>query len=128
LNFDLDLRPVSNQRQVLIQPNVNSRIEFHGKVMDVASSNRSQVFLFGKHGPKRRNELEIICVELVATSIFAVIRALRRSCSADRTASASELACDEVKFIVHGLLVSHPPSDSSTWRHPDEIGRRSNLH
>jgi hypothetical protein len=33
--------------------------------MKLASGDGSQVLLFGKHSPKRRNELEIVRVELV---------------------------------------------------------------
>jgi len=47
---------------VLIDPNIDRRVEFHGKVVNVTSANGPEVLLLRKHHSKRRNKLEIIGV------------------------------------------------------------------
>jgi hypothetical protein len=64
LHFDLDLRPVSNQRHGVIHPNIDRGVELHRKVVKVASGDGSEVFLLGKYRSQGRNKLEIVRVKL----------------------------------------------------------------
>jgi hypothetical protein len=67
--------------------------------MKDAGGDGSEVLLLGKHRSKRRHKLEIVRVELARYFHTACEEALSRFFSADRTSSASELACDEVASI-----------------------------